>query len=38
MGVWKSYDYTIESGSREEDYQAIRAIYLAETLRSVRRA
>jgi guanylate kinase len=38
MGVWKSYDYTIESGSREEDYEAIRSIYLAETLRSVRRA
>jgi len=36
MGVWKSYDYCIVSGSREHDYEAIRSVYLAETMRSAR--
>jgi guanylate kinase len=36
MGVWKSYDYCIQSGSREHDYEAIRAVYMAERLRGAR--
>jgi guanylate kinase len=36
IGVWKNYDYCIRSGSRDHDYEAIRSIYLAETLRSSR--
>jgi len=36
MGVWKSYDYCIVSSSREHDYESIRAIYMAERLRSSR--
>jgi len=34
--AWKSYDYCIQSGSREQDYEMIRAIYLAETLKAER--
>lgn len=35
---WRNYDYRIVSGSREQDYASIRAIYLAETLRAARMA
>jgi guanylate kinase len=37
IAAWKNYDYCIKSGSREHDYDAIRAVYLAETFRSARR-
>ena len=36
IGAWKSYDYCILSGTREHDYEQVRAIYLAETLRAAR--
>jgi guanylate kinase len=36
IGVWKSYDYCIISGSREQDYESIRAVYMAERLRASR--
>jgi guanylate kinase len=36
IGVWKSYDYCIISGSREHDYESIRSIYMAERLRASR--
>ncbi|MBN1403003.1 MAG: guanylate kinase [Opitutales bacterium] len=36
LKAWKSYDYCIVSGSREEDYERIRAIYQAEMLKSGR--
>jgi guanylate kinase len=38
ISAWKSYDYCILSGSREEDYEKVRAIYLAETVRTGRYA
>ncbi|MFA5257971.1 MAG: guanylate kinase [Opitutales bacterium] len=34
--VWKSYDYCILSGARDHDYEMIRSVYLAETLRADR--
>lgn len=34
IGAWKNYDYCIKSGSRDHDYEAIRSIYLAETMRT----
>jgi guanylate kinase len=36
IGERSHYDYCIPSGSREHDYEAIRSIYLAETLRAAR--
>ena len=36
MTAWRSYDYCITSGSRKEDYEKIRAIYMTETLRADR--
>ena len=36
MGVWKSYDYCIMSDTREHDYEAIRAAYMAERIRAAR--
>ncbi len=36
LKAWKSYDYCIVTGSREQDYEQMRSIYLAETLKAER--
>ena len=36
IGRWESFDYLVLSGTREEDLERVRCIYVAEKLRSCR--